>query len=68
MSAAPLRKLRLNQVLGDCAMFQELKVLLLAATVSRTAVAQIQLRIKTRKCAANLVMLVKFFGRQKLPE
>ena len=31
-------------------------------SASRTFVAQIQSRIKARKCAANLVMLVKFSG------
>ena len=33
-----------------------------------TIVAQTQSRIKARRCAANLVMLVKLFGGQKLSE
>ena len=40
----------------------------LLVIVSRTSVAQIQLRIMARRCAANLVMLVKLFGQQKLPK
>ena len=35
-------------------------------SASRTVVAQIQLRIKARRCAAKLVVLVKLSGRQKL--
>ena len=34
--------------------------------MSQTIVAQIQSRIKTRRCAVNLVMLMKLFGQQKL--
>ena len=35
-------------------------------SASRTVVAQIQSRIKSRRCAAKLVVIVKLSGRQKL--
>ena len=37
-------------------------------SASRSIVAQIQSRIKARRCATTLVVLVKLSGRQKLPE
>ena len=37
-------------------------------SASRTVVAQIQSRIKARRYAAKLVVLVKLSGQQKLPE
>ena len=37
-------------------------------SVSWTVVAQIQSRIKARRCAAKLMVLVKLSGRQKLTE
>ena len=50
-------------------MLQELKTLLLAAiSLCLRLIAQIQSRIKARRYAANLVMLVKLSGRQKLSE
>ena len=36
--------------------------------MSQTTVAKIQYRIEARKCAATLVVLVKLFGQQELPE
>ena len=36
--------------------------------MSQTVVAQIQSRIKARRCATNLVMLAKLSGQQMLSE
>ena len=36
--------------------------------MSQTSVAQIPMRIKARRCAAKIVVLVKFLGHETLPE